>query len=188
MKDFNIFATVTISIITLLCGGTLTYYYFLYDTILYNETIWGSYISGLGSFLGGLFGGLVAFMVAKAQVWQEDRKNRESSKNRFNNILKLLIVEVNHNIDIFKIMNQSGVEGKLSNSLALEDQVWNEVKFNIISDLKEDFYKVLNNHFRECKDIKLKVLPDYQNLEKVDLTIRIKTAEKIVKDLEGYLK
>ena len=186
LKLFGILATISISLIAFICGTSLTYFFIINNNFTNDPTIYGSYISGIGSFLGGLFGGIFAYLVAKAQILNEKVKAAEKERQTNSNLLKALKIELQQNIDIFDlILEKSEIQEIKKYCLSLEDDVWSEIRFQVISIFDLSTYSLLSIHFNECKDLKKQVLPEYQNLEVFDFGLRKQTAEKLLSDIEG---
>ncbi|MFB7160445.1 hypothetical protein [Lysinibacillus sp. NPDC056232] len=188
VKGFNIFGVVSMTLMTFVIGATFTYYLSVKDVLPMDATLYGSYISGIGSFLGGVFGGIIAYFVARTQFIIEKNKNEELNKNSFNNAIKSLQIEIKHNLEVFKIIKDGNNTEKLAYCNAFEINIWNEIRFNIVNELNQDLYTLIGVHYKDCKDLKAGLLPDYKELEKFNFNTRIKTAGKLLKDLEEQLK
>jgi len=188
VKVFNIFGIVSLTLMTFVIGASFTYYLSVKDVLPMNDTLYGSYISGIGSFLGGIFGGITAYFVARAQYIIERNKSKELYINSFNNSIKSLQIEIKHNSEVFKIVNKAIIDEKLAYCSALENNIWNEIRFSIVNELNSGLYTLIGEHFKDCKDLKAHILPDYKEIDKFNIELRIKTAERLLIDLERQLK
>lgn len=185
LKLFGILATISISLIAFICGTSLSYFLLINNNFTNDTTIYGSYISGIGSFLGGLFGGVFAYLVAKAQILNEKVKSAEKERQTNSNLLKAIKIELQQNIDIFDlVLEKNDIKEIKKYCLSLEDDVWSEIRFQVISIFDLNTYSLLSIHFNECKDLKKQVLPEYQNLETFNFGLRKQTAEKLLLDIE----
>lgn len=185
MKLFNILGVISLSLITFVIGTIVSYYLIINHTLSIDTTIYGSYISGFGSFLGGLFGGIIAYFVAKAQLLHEKSQEQATMKAKYRNFIKALKIEIEHNIEVFElVLEKEEIELREKYCLTLEDSIWSEIRFNIINLFDLELYTLLNIHFKECNDLKQKILPEYQNFSSFDFKIRIDTAKNILSKIQ----
>lgn len=185
MKVFNIFGVITIALMTFVIGAFITYYLFINGKTPADETIWSGVISGVGSCLGGVFGGFVAYMSARGQFSNEKKRIEKEKTNKLMNIIKSLKTEIEHNLKLFKLILVN--DDKESYCDSLESIIWNEIRFNIANDLNEKLYKMLNEHFRECEDLKARTLPKYRDISVIKFDLRIATTDKLIADLDEIL-
>ncbi|AKF31441.1 hypothetical protein FH505_07105 [Bacillus velezensis] len=176
------FLLVSISIVLIYVSMSLL----INHEFLLTETVYSAYISGLLSFLGGLVGGIVAFTVARYQI-QNDKKIIKSDKIKyFKNILRVLINELKHNQRILELIIIEETEvNKIKYIHLLESDAWQKFRFSEYNYLPNDIYSIIDELYREFKDIKEGKLPEYEKILGIDFSKHVKVVISLIEKIGG---
>lgn len=148
-----------------------------------NDTIFSGYVSGVGSFLGGLVGAIVAFGIARYQLKADRKIKSYQNKIKYYNILKVLLSELQHNKEIISLCCKEEKEY----TQLLEFEVWNKIKFDVSNFLDTEDFDIINELYRDFKDIKLKIIREYKE-KPIDYNIRKDSLNIVIKKVENLLK
>lgn len=166
----------------------MTYVIFIKNDLFFsNITIAASIISGVGSVLGGLIGGVVAFGIARSQFVQNNNREQEKRKQSYLNLLKSLKTELKHNERILNLIvtNNSKRDDYIK---LLSTDAWNNIKYNSNNFLPTTIYTILDEQSRDFKDIQEAVLPEYADFTERDFDLRMSTIKKTIKEIENEEK
>lgn len=179
---------ISISLIAFVIGCFMTYVIFIKNDLFFsNITIAASIISGVGSVLGGLIGGVVAFGIARSQFVQNNNREQEKRKQSYLNLLKSLKTELKHNERILNLIvtNNSKRDDYIK---LLSTDAWNNIKYNSNNFLPTTIYTILDEQSRDFKDIQEAVLPEYADFTERDFDLRMSTIKKTIKEIENEEK
>ncbi|WP_217988211.1 hypothetical protein [Terribacillus saccharophilus] len=143
-----------------------------------NDTLISSFISAIGGIIGGLIGGIVAFIVSKIQIQNVQDTKRIDELRKYLNVLKSLIIEIEYNIRILRLISRDK-----SYITSLESEIWYSVRFDANNFLPNTIFNQLTEEHREIKDMKAQELDEYKD-ELVNIDKMIATNEKIVSELK----
>lgn len=188
MRLLKILILINSMLIAFVVGCGFTYFLSISNRFPLTETTFSGVISGILSFLGGLVGGLVAFGVSRSQFIQDRTKEKNKQNIVYKNILRALLNELKHNKTILSLIDQTDVDKKALYIESLEDDVWRTIKFDASNFLDGETYNLLDVQNREYSDLKKGLLPDYQDIKKVDFKTRVEALDKIIKIIEEKYK
>ncbi len=170
--------------VSFVIGIGITYFLSIQIPDLFSEVLLSSYISGTGSFLGGIVGGFVAFIVAKTQIISERESIQITKDNKVNNQLSLLIVELKSHLEIFQLMSSLDKISREKYRSSINLEVWKEVKYDLSDRIEQADFESLSNYYYDCRELVDGTLPDYIDITDTDLEVRINLVEKRLITLE----
>ncbi|MDQ0087612.1 hypothetical protein J2T12_001006 [Paenibacillus anaericanus] len=154
-----------------------------YNKFGLTESIYSGVISGIGSFLGGLAGGIVAFGIARSQFQNEKEKELQQQQSKYFNILRALMTEIKNNKKILSNYNATKKEEYL---YLIESDIWRQIRFDANNMLPTETFDIIDESYREMKDMINKSIGYETHLSNLDL--RIKVLDKLEKELDRYIK
>lgn len=187
LRIITIALTISLILLSFVIGIGITYLLSIKVTNLFTEALLSSYISGAGSLLGGIFGGIVAFVVAKSQIYNEKERISTEKINKINNQLTLLIIELKSHLEVFEFMSKNKKDREKYRS-SINIEIWKEVKYDLTNQIDQEDFKTLSDYYYDCRDLVNGTLPDYTVITDKDLELRINTLKKCIKLLEELKK
>ena len=171
-------------------------------TLLKDESMKSAIIGALGSIIGGIIGVIGALIVLGIQRRKDALDNVKEKNDKNNKMIKLLIIEIEHNIDMLKIIKHIKVDndkylssefviGSVSSKdenlkihlKILEDNIWNKFSYDLLECIDEKEYTDISYIYRDINLIKQQSLEDYKH-KNLNYQQRIDTLEKLKKNLE----
>ncbi|WP_214736933.1 hypothetical protein [Exiguobacterium sp. s162] len=147
---------------------------------LFSEIMVSSYISGGGSFLGGVVGGSVAYFVARHQIVYEKNKTESKERKNARNQIFMLSLELESHLEIFKLVIESKDDTLNSFKKSISLEVWNEVKYDLASYIPNDNFEELVFYYKDIKDLVHSDLPDYNSFTEDDILTRIRLVNSLL--------
>ncbi|PAF16295.1 hypothetical protein CHH51_17310 [Terribacillus saccharophilus] len=174
IEKISIYALITCALTYI----TIIMLYYFHTENGINDTLISSFISAIGGIIGGLIGGIVAFIVSKIQIQNVQDTKRIDELRKYLNVLKSLIIEIEYNIRILRLISRDK-----SYITSLESEIWYSVRFDANNFLPNTIFNQLTEEHREIKDMKAQELDEYKD-ELVNIDKMIATNEKIVSELK----
>lgn len=156
--------------------------------LLKDESMKSAIIGALGSIIGGIIGVIGALIVLGIQRRKDALDNVKEKNDKNNKMIKLLIIEIEHNIDMLKIIKHIKVDNDKDENLKihlkiLEDNIWNKFSYDLLECIDEKEYTDISYIYRDINLIKQQSLEDYKH-KNLNYQQRIDTLEKLKKNLE----
>lgn len=190
VPDILIKILISVSVACLTAAISFVVGVFIHTSIGTNDTIISGYFSAAGGVFGGAIGGVVAFYAAKTQIDDLHQTRYEERQRKYLKILEAIISENLHNISLLKTIVATlkvNAERAIKYEQLLESEVWHQVKFDENNLLQRDTFARLNKEHREYRDMRSKVLKEYQE-DRVPYEDLISTLEFINQDLNKEIE
>lgn len=161
----------------------------LIKSILENEALKAAIIGALGSIVGGIIGVAGSLIVLKIQNNKETSNDIFNTKKKHKSMIKLLIIEIEHNINTLKVIkdiNKSEIEILTNHLKILDDRVWNEITYELLECLEEKKYIEISYIYRDLNLVKQQILDSYKH-EKLDYEKRIRKLIRIKNELDTLI-
>ena len=146
--------------------------------LLKDESMKAAIIGALGSIVGGFIGVIGSLIVFRVQRKKELSDELINLEEKYKKIIKLLIIEIDYNISILKIINNNIKKEDYRNIKehleSLEEQVRNKFSYDLVGYINEDLYIHISYIYRDMNFIKNHKLEEYKK-ENVNYNNRINT-------------
>lgn len=151
--------------------------------LLKDESIKSAIIGALGSIIGGIIGVIGALLVLGIQRKRDTLDNIKEKNDKNNKMIKLLIIEIEHNILMLNIIKDIKINNNKDENLkihlqTLEDNIWNKFSYDLLGCIDEKEYTDLSYIYRDINLIKQQSLEDYKH-KNLKYQQRIDTLESL---------
>ena len=155
----------------------------IYNSKFFTETMLSSYISGGGSFLGGVVGGVVAYFVARYQILHErdivEQKEREDISNKS----YMLSLEIKNHLELFEQASSNDEFNINLYKKSFSVEVWTEVKYDLSSNMTNEEFEKIVLYYKDLRDWLRGDIEEYALFTANDIKSREKLLKSILKNL-----